>query len=81
MIFATHDLVAGKLEGVSEPAVVLTPRAEGMETDDGLPTASKVAQPKGGAENQKLDDLAVARNFWNCSDFKQSINNLKKDEK
>jgi len=44
--FATHGLVAGELAGVSEPALVLTPPAEGTETDDGLLTASEVAQLK-----------------------------------
>lgn len=34
--FATHGLVAGELAGVSEPSLVLTPPAEGTETDDGL---------------------------------------------
>ena len=48
--FATHGLVAGELEGVSEPALVLTPPAEGTETDDGLLTASEVAQLKLNAD-------------------------------
>ena len=41
--FATHGLVAGELKGLAEPALVLTPPAEGNETDDGLLTASEVA--------------------------------------
>ena len=48
--FATHGLVAGELEGVSEPALVLTPPAEGTETDDGLLTASEVAHLKLNAD-------------------------------
>jgi len=46
LAFATHGLVAGDLEGLSEPALVLTPPAEGSERDDGLLTASEVAQLK-----------------------------------
>tara|TARA_Y100001934_G_C12097035_1_gene652023 strand:+ start:73 stop:858 length:786 start_codon:yes stop_codon:yes gene_type:complete len=48
--FATHGLVAGELEGVFEPALILTPPAEGTETDDGLQTASEVAQSKLNAD-------------------------------
>jgi len=48
--FATHGLVAGELAGVPEPALVLTPPAEGTETDDGLLTASEVAQLKLNAD-------------------------------
>jgi len=42
--FATHGLVAGQLEGVSEPSLVLTPPEKATEMDDGLLTASEVAQ-------------------------------------
>ncbi len=42
--FATHGLVAGELKGLPEPALVLTPPDEGTEGDDGLLTASEVAQ-------------------------------------
>ena len=48
--FATHGLVTGELEGVSEAVLVLTPPAEGTETDDGLLTASEVAQLKLNAD-------------------------------
>ena len=48
--FATHGLLAGDLKGVAEPALVLTPPAQGTERDDGLLTASEVAQLKLGAE-------------------------------
>lgn len=50
LVFATHGLVAGDLKGVAEPALVLTPPAEGSETDDGLLTASEVAQLKLNAD-------------------------------
>ncbi|MBL6945966.1 MAG: CHAT domain-containing protein [Rhodospirillales bacterium] len=46
LAFATHGLVAGDLEGLSEPALVLTPPAKGTKRDDGLLTASEVAQLK-----------------------------------
>ena len=42
--FATHALVAGELEGVAEPALVLTPPEVGTPADDGLLTASEIAQ-------------------------------------
>ena len=38
--------MAGELTGLSEPALVLTPPAKGTEQDDGLLTASEVAQLK-----------------------------------
>lgn len=41
--FATHGLVAGDLDGVDEPALVLTPPAVATEADDGLLTASEIA--------------------------------------
>ena len=40
--FATHGLIAGEV-GAVEPALVLTPPANGSERDDGLLTASEVA--------------------------------------
>ena len=46
LAFATHGLVAGELGGVTEPALVLTPPEKGTEQDDGLLTASEVAQLK-----------------------------------
>lgn len=42
--FATHGLIAGNLTGLAEPALVLTPPAEASEEDDGLLTASEVAE-------------------------------------
>jgi CHAT domain-containing protein/tetratricopeptide (TPR) repeat protein len=42
--FATHGLMAGDLKGVVEPALVLTPPEHGTKMDDGLLTASEIAQ-------------------------------------
>ncbi|MEZ5842259.1 MAG: CHAT domain-containing tetratricopeptide repeat protein [Hyphomicrobiaceae bacterium] len=41
--FATHGLVSGELNGLTEPALVLTPPETGTPGDDGLLTASEVA--------------------------------------
>ena len=46
LAFATHGLVSGDLTGLSEPALVLTPPDNGTEEDDGLLTASEIAQLK-----------------------------------
>jgi CHAT domain-containing protein/Tfp pilus assembly protein PilF len=48
--FATHGLLSGEMEGVAEPALVLTPPVLGSELDDGLLTASEIAQLKLNAE-------------------------------
>jgi CHAT domain-containing protein len=48
--FATHGLVTGQLKGLAEPALVLTPPTEASEADDGLLTASEVAQLKLNAD-------------------------------
>jgi CHAT domain-containing protein len=48
--FATHGLVAGELQGLAEPALALTIPHEPTELDDGLPTASEVAQLKLNAD-------------------------------
>ncbi|HIJ43692.1 MAG TPA: tetratricopeptide repeat protein [Rhodospirillaceae bacterium] len=50
MAFATHGLVAGDLKGLAEPALVLTPPRTGTKEDDGLLTASEVAQLKLNAD-------------------------------
>lgn len=47
ILFATHGLVSGEMEGVSEPALVLSP---GMGDGDGLLTASEVAGMRIGAD-------------------------------
>ncbi|MGD8743075.1 MAG: CHAT domain-containing protein [Granulosicoccaceae bacterium] len=44
LAFATHGLVAGDLEQIQEPALVLTPPASGTRADDGLLTASEIAR-------------------------------------
>ena len=48
--FATHGLVAGDLQGVAEPALVLTPPAKADAEDDGVLTASEIAGLKLNAE-------------------------------
>lgn len=42
--FATHGLVAGEIKGLAEPALALTPPAKATPLDNGLLTASEVAQ-------------------------------------
>jgi CHAT domain-containing protein/tetratricopeptide (TPR) repeat protein len=42
--FATHGLVAGDLANVAEPALMFSPPETATELDDGLLTASEVAQ-------------------------------------
>jgi CHAT domain-containing protein len=42
--FATHGLVAGEVKGLAEPALALTPPQIASPLDDGLLTASEVAQ-------------------------------------
>ena len=44
--FATHGLVAGEVNGLSEPALVLTLPDKPTSDDDGLLTASRVAKLK-----------------------------------
>jgi len=48
--FATHGLVAGDVEELGEPALVLSLPKEPSELDDGLLTASEVAQLKLNAD-------------------------------
>ena len=48
--FATHGLVAGDVEGLGEPSLALTRPNEPSELDDGLLTASEVAQLKLNAD-------------------------------
>ena len=50
LAFATHGLVSGDLKGLTEPALVLTPPKIGTDDDDGLLTASEVAQLKLNAD-------------------------------
>jgi len=48
--FATHGLVAGDVKGLGEPALALSLPREPTELDDGLLTASEVAQLKLNAD-------------------------------
>ncbi|KAB2851109.1 MAG: tetratricopeptide repeat protein [Hyphomicrobiaceae bacterium] len=48
--FATHGLIAGEVEGLSEPALAMTLPKATSETDDGLLTASEVARLKLNAD-------------------------------
>jgi CHAT domain-containing protein len=48
--FATHGLVAGDVKGLAEPALALSIPKESTELDDGLLTASEVAQLKLNAD-------------------------------
>src|SRR5262249_17889838 len=48
--FATHGLVAGDIKGLGEPSLALTLPREPSEIDDGLLTASEVAQLKLNAD-------------------------------
>jgi tetratricopeptide (TPR) repeat protein/CHAT domain-containing protein len=48
--FATHGLIAGDIEGLGEPALALTLPKEPSELDDGLLTASEIAQLKLNAD-------------------------------
>ncbi|MFC3442500.1 CHAT domain-containing protein [Sphingobium rhizovicinum] len=50
ILFATHGLVSGEMEGVTEPALVLSPPASATADDDGLLTASEVAGMRIGAD-------------------------------
>lgn len=49
MLFATHGLSGGEVEGVAEPALLLSPPAAG-QPGDGLLTASEVAEMRIGAD-------------------------------
>ncbi len=48
--FATHGLVAGDVKGLAEPSLALSIPAQPTEIDDGLLTASEVAQLKLNAD-------------------------------
>lgn len=48
--FATHGLVAGDLDGLAEPGLVLTPPAASSPEDDGILTMSEIAQFRLDAE-------------------------------
>ena len=46
LAFATHGLLAGEFNGLAEPALVMTPPDKATSTDDGLLTASEIAELK-----------------------------------
>src|SRR6202035_2242498 len=48
--FATHGLVAGDIKGLAEPSLALTIPPQPTDLDDGLLTASEVAQLKLNAD-------------------------------
>jgi CHAT domain-containing protein/Tfp pilus assembly protein PilF len=48
--FATHGLVAGEVKGLAEPSLALTLPRQPSEADDGLLTASEIAQLKLNAD-------------------------------
>ena len=48
--FSTHGLISGDIKHLAEPALVLTPPDKATEADDGLLTASEIAQLKLNAE-------------------------------
>ena len=48
--FATHGLVAGEVKGLAEPSLALTLPRQASEVDDGLLTASEIAQLKLNAD-------------------------------
>ncbi len=48
--FATHGLVAGDIKGLAEPSLVLSIPAQPSDLDDGVLTASEVAQLKLNAD-------------------------------
>jgi CHAT domain-containing protein/tetratricopeptide (TPR) repeat protein len=48
--FATHGLVAGDVKGLAEPSLALTIPSQASEIDDGLLTASEIAQLKLNAD-------------------------------
>jgi len=60
--FATHGLIRDDLQGLSEPALVLTPVSIDDPTDDGLLTASEIADLQLGA-------LFVALSACNTANF------------
>ena len=50
LAFATHGLLAGDLDGLTEPALAFTPPEKASPEDDGLLTASEAAQLKLAAD-------------------------------
>src|SRR5262249_36625164 len=50
LYFATHGLIAGEVQGLAEPSLVLSLPEQATELDDGVLTASEVAQLKLNAD-------------------------------
>ena len=50
LALATHGLMAGELQGATEPGLVFTPPPQASEQDDGLLTASEIAALKLNAD-------------------------------
>jgi CHAT domain-containing protein len=44
--FATHGLLAGQIDGASEPGLILTPPSQATSEDDGYLSASEIAELK-----------------------------------
>jgi CHAT domain-containing protein len=58
--FATHALVAGEIKGLGEPALALSQPAAASQDDDGLLTASEVAQLRLNADWVVLSACSTA---------------------
>jgi CHAT domain-containing protein len=50
LAFATHAVVAGDLDGVSEPSIILTPPDQPTDEDDGILSASEISTLKLSAD-------------------------------
>lgn len=50
LAFATHGVMAGQIDGVGEPGLILTPPAVGTVEDDGYLAASEIARLKLNAD-------------------------------
>ncbi len=48
--FATHGLIAGQIDGITEPSLVLTPPETASKEDDGLLTSSEITAMKMNAD-------------------------------
>lgn len=77
--FASHALLANELEGLAEPAIVLTPPVTPTEKNNGILTSSEIAQLElnadwvilsacntAGADNTSTDEAfsGIARSFF-----------------